>query len=116
MILKDYSLLKSEIKDYFTISQNNKDINNTENKNIKNKKYFLKTGASIDLLNNKNIKNEFLYPPPVFNKLFNNNPTINKIAKIEVYNNRRNRNRNSIQVASSSLKKIIKKKKKYYIN
>ena len=111
LILKDYSLLKSEIKDYFTISQNNKDINNTENKNIKNKKYFLKTGASIDLLNNKNIKNEFLYPPPVFNKLFNNNPIINKIAKIEVYNNKRNRNRNSIQVASSSLKKIIKKKK-----
>ena len=115
LILKDYSLLKSEIKDYFTILQNNKDINNIENKNIKNKKYSLKTGTSIDVLNNKNIKKEFLYLPPVFNKLFNNNSKLNMFAKIEVYNNRRNRNRNSIQVASSSLKKIIKKNKKNII-
>ena len=59
LIVKDYSLLKSEIKDFFTISQNNNGINNIQNENIKNKKYSLKTGTSIDVLNNKNIKKNF---------------------------------------------------------
>ena len=107
LILQDYSSLKSEIIVFFNFLENNNNINGIEDKKIKNKNNLLKTGTSIDDLTRKNFKNKFLYPPPVFNKLFNNNK-LKKIVKIDVYNYKRHRNRNNIQTETTR-KKIIKK-------
>ena len=88
LIVKDYSLLKIEIKELFYFSQtnNNNNINKIVAKNIKNKNKnnFLKTKSSILPINSKIIDSDFSYPPPIFNQFvyINNFKRKNKKAPI----------------------------------
>ena len=89
LIVRDYSILKRDIKEFFYYFQtNNNNKNNIVSKKFKNKNKnnFLKTKSSIAPINNKIIDTDFSYPPPIFNNLIfiNNEKIINKKAPIIV--------------------------------
>ena len=98
LIVKDYSILKREIKELFYFSQtnnNNININKIVAKNFKNKNKnnFLKSKSSIASINSKNADSDFSYPPPIFNQFLyiNNNKRINKKAPIIIKHLKENR-------------------------
>ena len=103
LIFSDYSSLKSDIKGFFNLMQDNKGQNDIEIKKIENKNNSIKMKPSIYVANKKLLGKNIQYPKPIFYKLIKNNKTKSNYSK---------QNRNKIKSNNSSEQSNFKLTKK----